>query len=79
MPDEVSWDGVFGDLDVRVLDHDQRLDWINARIHQTLRGKEWAALSAGEEGQLAWDAAVRTFFGGHLGRLNLLLPRRLRT
>lgn len=64
MPDEVSWDDVFGDLDVRVLDHDQRLDWINARIHQTLRGKEWAALSAGEEGQLAWDAAVRTFLEG---------------
>lgn len=64
MPDEVSWDDVFGDLDVRVLDHDQRLDWINDRIHRTLRGKDWAALSAGEEGQLAWDAAVRTFLEG---------------
>lgn len=64
MPDEVSWDDVFGDLDVRVLDHDQRLDWINDRIHRTLRGKNWAALSAGEEGQLAWDAAIRTFLDG---------------
>lgn len=64
MPDESSWDAVFGDLDVRVLDHDQRLDWINERIHRTLRGKDWAALSAGEEGQLAWDAAVRTFLEG---------------
>ncbi|SLH42450.1 Uncharacterised protein [Mycobacteroides abscessus subsp. massiliense] len=64
MSDEVSWDDVFGDLDVRVLDRDQRLDWINKRIHQTLRGKDWAALSAGEEGQLAWEAAVRTFLEG---------------
>lgn len=47
-----------------MLDHDQRLDWINDRIHRTLRGKDWAALSAGEEGQLAWDAAVRTFLEG---------------
>lgn len=60
----MSWDDVFGDLDVRVLDHDQRLDWINERIVRTLRGKEWAALSAGEEGQLGWDAAVRTFLEG---------------
>lgn len=64
MSDEVSWDDVFGDLDVRVLDHDQRLDWINDGIHRTLRGKDWAALSGGEEGQLAWDAAVRTFLEG---------------
>lgn len=64
MSDEVSWDDVFGDLDVRVLDRDQRLDWINKRIHQTLRGKDWAAISAGEEGQLAWEAAVRTFLEG---------------
>lgn len=61
---EASWDDVFGDLDVRVLDHGQRLDWINDRIHRTLRGKNWAALSAGEEGQLAWDAAMRTFLEG---------------
>lgn len=60
----MTWDDVFGDLDVRVLDHDQRLDWINDRIHRTLRGKDWAALSAGEEGQLAWDAAIRTFLEG---------------
>ncbi|SIJ41150.1 Uncharacterised protein [Mycobacteroides abscessus subsp. bolletii] len=59
-----SWDDVFGDLDVRVLDHDQRLDWINKRIHQTLRGKDWAVLSVGEEGRLAWDAAVQTFLEG---------------
>lgn len=59
-----NWDDVFGDLDVRLLDADQRLDWINKRIHRTLRGKDWAALSAGEEGQLAWDAAVRTFMDG---------------
>lgn len=52
MPNEVSWDDVFGDLDVRVLDAGQRLDWINQRIQWTLRGKDWAALSAGEEGQL---------------------------
>lgn len=64
MPDEVSWDDVFGDLDARVLDHDQRLYWINKRIQQTLRGKDWAAISAGEEGQLAWDAAVRAFLEG---------------
>ncbi|RIR77102.1 hypothetical protein D2E65_16115 [Mycobacteroides abscessus] len=64
MSGEVSWDDVFGDLDVRVLDHDQRLDWINKRIHQTLRGKDWAAISAGEEGQLAWEAAIRTFLEG---------------
>lgn len=64
MSDEVRWDDVFGDLDVRVLDRDQRLDWINDRIHRTLHGKDWAALSAGEEGQLAWDAAVRTFLEG---------------
>lgn len=64
MPNEVSWDDVFGDLDVRVLDAGQRLDWINQRIQWTLRGKDWAALSAGEEGQLAWDAAVQTFLAG---------------
>jgi len=60
----MSWDDVFGDLDVRVLDADQRLDWINKRIQRTLRGRAWTALSAGEEGQLAWDAAVRTFMEG---------------
>lgn len=49
MSDEVSWDDVLGDLDVRVLDHDQRLNW----IHRTLQDKDWAAFSAGEEGQLA--------------------------
>lgn len=64
MPNEVSWDDVFGDLDVRVLDAGQRLDWINQRIDWTLRGKDWAASSAGEEGQLAWDAAVQTFLAG---------------
>lgn len=64
MPNEVSWDDVFGDLDVRVLDAGQRLDWINQRIGWTLRGKDWAASSAGEEGQLAWDAAVQTFVAG---------------
>lgn len=64
MPNEVSWDDVFGDLDVRVLDAGQRLDWINQRIQRTLRVKDWAALSAGEEGQLAWDAAVQTFLSG---------------
>lgn len=64
MSREASWDDVFGDLDMRVLDHSQRLDWINDRIHRTLRGKNWAALSAGDEGQLAWDAALRTFVEG---------------
>jgi hypothetical protein len=61
---EASWDDVFGDLDVRVLDADQRLDWINLRIRRTLQGKDWVAFSAGEEGQLAWDAAVQTFLSG---------------
>lgn len=60
----LSWDDVFGDLDVRTLDHDERLDLINDRIVHTLQGKSWAALSAGKEGQLAWDAAVRTFLDG---------------
>lgn len=64
MSGEASWDDVFGDLDMRVLDRGQRLDWINDRIHRTLRGKNWAALSAGDEGQLAWDAAMRTFVEG---------------
>lgn len=59
-----SWDDVFGDLDVRTLDHDERLDFINAEIERALAGKSWAALSAGEEGQLAWDAAIRTFLDG---------------
>lgn len=67
MSDEVSWDDVFGDLDVRVLDHNQRLDWINDRIHRTLHGKGWEALSADEEVQLARDAAVRTFLEGIWG------------
>lgn len=62
--DAASWDDVFGDLDVRTLDHDERLDLINDRIVQTLQGKSWAAKSAGEEGELAWDAAVRTFLDG---------------
>lgn len=59
-----SWDDVFGDLDVRTLDHDERLDFINAEIERALAGKSWAALSAGEEGHLAWDAAIRTFLDG---------------
>lgn len=64
MPNDVTWDDVFGDLDVRILDAGQRLDWINQRIRWTLRGKDWAAISAGDEGQLAWDAAVQTFLEG---------------
>lgn len=60
----LNWDDIFGDLDVRTLDHDQRLDLINQHIGRTLQGKSWAALTAGEEGQLAWDAAVRTFLDG---------------
>lgn len=59
-----TWDDVFGDLDVRTLDHDERLDLINAEIERTLRGKTWAALAAGDEGALAWDAAIRTFLDG---------------
>lgn len=59
-----SWDDVFGDLDVRTLNHGERLDFINAEIARALTGKSWAALSAGEEGHLAWDAAVRTFLDG---------------
>ncbi len=58
------WDDVFGDLDVRTLAPEERLDFINAEIERALNGKSWAALSAGEEGQLAWDAAVRTFVDG---------------
>ena len=64
MEGQASWDDIFGDLDVRTLDHDERLDLINAEITRTLRGKSWAALSAGEEGHLAWDAAIRTFLDG---------------
>ncbi|MDQ1138442.1 hypothetical protein QE410_003241 [Microbacterium sp. SORGH_AS 1204] len=63
-PGTASWDDVFGDLDVRTLDHDQRLDLINDRIVAALEGKTWAAKSAGEEGELAWDAAIRTFLDG---------------
>lgn len=59
-----SWDEVFGDLDVRTLGRDSRLDLINDRIVRTLEGKTWAAKSAGVEGELAWDAAVRTFLDG---------------
>lgn len=59
-----SWDDVFGDLDVRTLDHDERLDFINAEIERALAGRSWAAISAGEEGHLAWDAAIRTFLDG---------------
>src|SRR5690606_23799983 len=64
MASAATWDDVFGDLDVRTLDRDERLDLINERIQHTLQGKSWAALAAGEEGQLAWDAAVRTFLDG---------------
>lgn len=64
MSDLLSWDDVFGDLDVRVLDHDERLDLINDCIYRTLQGKSWAAKTAGEEGELAWDAAVQTFLDG---------------
>ncbi len=64
MSDLLSWDDVFGDLDVRVLDHDERLDLINDRIYRTLQGKSWAAKTAGEEGELAWGAAVQTFLDG---------------
>lgn len=60
----LTWDDVFGDLDVRTLDHDERLDLINDRIARTLQGKTWAAKTAGEEGELAWDGAVRTFLDG---------------
>lgn len=63
-PRTASWDDVFGDLDVRRLDHDERLELINNRIVDALEGKTWAAKSAGEEGELAWDAAVRTFLDG---------------
>lgn len=42
MSNELSGDAVFGDLDVRVLDHDQHLDWVNDLIRRTLRGKESA-------------------------------------
>lgn len=64
MSDLLSWDDVFGDLDVRVLDHDERLDLINDCIYRTLQGKSWAAKTAGEEGELAWGAAVQTFLDG---------------
>lgn len=60
MASAATWGDVFGDLDVRTLDHDERLGLINERIQHTLQGKSWAALAAGEEGQFAWDAAVRT-------------------
>lgn len=60
----LSWDDVFGDLGIRTLDHDERLDLINDRIRRTLQGKSWAAKTGGEEGELAWDAAVRTFLDG---------------
>lgn len=60
----LSWDDVFGDLDVRTLDEDERLDLINSHIRRALCGKLWTAYSAGEEGQLAWEAAVQTFVDG---------------
>jgi hypothetical protein len=59
-----SWDDVFGDLDVRTLDHDERLDFLNTEIERTLAGKAWAALSGGDEAQLVWDAAIRSFLDG---------------
>jgi len=60
-----SWDGVFGGLDARTLDHDERLDFINTRIERALAGKTWAILSGGEETQLVWDAAIRAFLEGN--------------
>lgn len=49
---------------MRTLSRDERLDLVNDRIVDALEGKTWAAKSAGEEGELAWDAAVRTFLDG---------------
>ncbi|WP_417219623.1 hypothetical protein [Arthrobacter sp.] len=60
-----SWDEVFGDLDVRTLDPDQRLDLVDKWISEALTGKSWAALSGGDEAQLVWDAAVRSFLDGN--------------
>jgi len=62
---ELRWDDVFGGLDARTLDHDQRLNFINAKIANTLGAKNWAAMSGGEETQLVWDAAVRAFLEGN--------------
>ena len=61
----LEWDEVFGGLDARTLDHDQRLEFINGKIETALAGKTWTALSGGEEGQLVWDAAVRAFLEGN--------------
>lgn len=63
--DLATWDDVFGSLDARTLDHDQRLDFINERIERALRGKTWAAMSGGDEGRLSWDAAIQAFLDGN--------------
>jgi len=63
--DGLSWDEVFGSLDARTLDHDERLDFVNSKIELALAGKSWTILSGGEETQLVWDAAIRAFLDGN--------------
>jgi hypothetical protein len=61
----LTWDEVFGDLDVRTLSRDERLDLINVEIQRTLHGKTWAAMSGGEETILTWEASVHAFLDGN--------------
>jgi len=58
------WHEVFADLDARTLDHDQRLNFVNGQIEITLSGREWSARVGGHEGELAWEAALRSFLDG---------------
>lgn len=60
----LDWDDVFGDLDARTLSEEERLTFVNRHLLDALRGRDWAARGGGEESELVWSDALRTFVNG---------------
>lgn len=59
-----SWDDAFGDLDARTLTPDERLEFVDRHLEGALGDKGWSVRGGGEEAELVWRDALRSFVDG---------------
>lgn len=59
-----SWDDAVGDLDARTLSPEERLEFVNRHVEVALRDRGWSVRGGGEEAELVWRDALRSFVDG---------------
>lgn len=62
--DQISWDDAFGDLDARTLTRQERIEFVERQVEIAQRGRGWSVRGGGEEAELVWHDAARSFVDG---------------